>query len=325
MSSLCLYFIKAPEKNRWIKGDKYLRSFFRTLLRGKPRLGGVEKVFINLCKGLDCLGVDYRINVPFSELKLKDKVAILGAGKHCLDGYRQPNKIVAGIGLMTHPSEWPELCNEYPVVKYLQHSEWVNDIYKPYYGNRCEIWPVGIETEKWKPDTNIDKEFDFLIYDKIHWHYDEMNQNLLLPIRELLNRKNLRFTEVRYGNYRSDEYRQRLLKSKAMIFLSEHESQGIAYQEALSSGVPIFALDQGKLVDENYKIWGDQHKPTSSVPYFDERCGMKFKNLEGFELMIESFICKVNGFEFRPRDYVLENLTLEKSAQNFLEIVNSVY
>ncbi len=321
---ISLYFIKPPEKNRWIKGDKYIRSFIRTLLRGKPRLGGVEKVFINLCKGLDRLGIDYTVNTPFSQLKPSDKVAILGAGKHCLDGYNRSNKIVAGIGLMTHPSEWPELCNEYPIVKYLQHSEWVNDIYKPYYGSRCEIWPVGIETDMWKPDSTIEKEFDILIYNKIHWHFEEMNRVLVQPIKELLNEKNIKFTEVRYGNYHSDEYRKLLLKSKAMIFLSEHESQGIAYQEALSSGVPIFAWDQGKLVDENYKIWGDQHRPTSSVPYFDKRCGMKFNNFEGFKSNIDSFICKVNGFDFTPRDYILENLTLEKSAQNFLEIINSV-
>ena len=324
MSNLCLYFIKPPEKDRWIKGDKYLRSFIRRLLRGKPRPGGVEKVFINLCRGLDQLGIDYRVNVPFAQLKPKDKVAILGAGKHCLDGYNQPNKIVAGIGLMTHPSEWPELFDEYPVVKYLQHSEWANAIYKPYYGDRCEIWPVGIETEKWTPDKNIKKEFDFLIYNKINWHFEEMNRGLLQPIKELLKTKNLKFTELRYGNYHSEEYRQILLKSKAMIFLSEHESQGIAYQEALSSGVPILAWDQGKLVDKNYKIWGDEHKSTSSVPYFDQRCGMKFKNLGEFESIVDYFILKVNLFEFAPRDYILENLTLEKSTKIFLDIVNSV-
>ena len=324
MSSLCLYFIKPPEKNRWIKGDKYLRSFIRRLLRGKPRPGGVEKVFINLCRGLDQLGIDYRVNVPFSQLKPTDKVAILGAGRHCLDGYDKPNKIVAGIGLMTHPSEWSDLCDDYPIVKYLQHSEWVNNLYKPYYGSVCEIWPVGIETEKWKPDTSIEKELDFLIYNKIHWHYDEMNKNLLQPIRDSLSEKKFKFAEVKYGHYQPDEYRQMLLKSRAMIFLSEHESQGIAYQEALSSGVPILAWDQGKLIDGNYKIWGDEHKPTSSVPYFDDRCGIKFKDLEEFISVFDFFIFKVKHFEFSPREYILENLTLEKSTNKFLEIVNSV-
>lgn len=324
MSRLCLYFIKPPEKDRWFKGDRFLRSLLRRMLRGKSRPGGVEKVFINLCKGLDIIIEPYVVNLPFTLLKPDDRVAILGAGKHCLDGYVAPNKIVAGIGLMTHPSEWPDLCTTYPVVKYLQHSDWANNVYKPYFGDKCAIWPVGIETEKWKPSHEIQKHIDILIYNKIHWNNELQERELIQPIRDFLVSKKLKFIEVKYGHYKSEQYFKSLLNSKAMIFISEHESQGIAYQEALSTGVPIFAWDKGKLTDPNYKIWGDENMPTTSVPYFDDRCGMKFRDLTEFEAKFSEFYKKVEKNEFTPRDYILENLTLEICAQKFVDIVNSV-
>ncbi|TAF74503.1 MAG: glycosyltransferase family 1 protein [Bacteroidetes bacterium] len=322
--SLYLYFITPPERDRWIFGDRFVRSFIRRIIKGKRRQGGVEKVFINLCKGLNQIKQPYIVNLPFVQLQPKDIVCILGSGIHCLDGYNNPNKIVAGIGLMTHPSEWPNLCNEYPVMKYLQHSEWANSIYKPFYGDKCEIWPVGIDTEKWLPNYKIEKKLDFIIYNKVHWEYEAKEKELLQPIRNHLLSKNLNFVEIKYGYYHSNDFKRLLDCSKAMIFLSEHESQGIAYQEALSTNVPIFAWDQGKLLDPNYKIWGDENKPTSSVPYFDEKCGLRFRDLSEFESKFELFFSKVQNHEFKPREYILENLTLEKSALRFLEIVKSV-
>src|SRR5437763_14877911 len=124
MSRICLYFKREPERDRCIRGDRYVRPWIRPLIRGKSPVSGVDKVFVNLCKGLDCLGVRYETNIPFSKLQPNDRVGVLGRGRKCLDGYDKANPIVAGIGLMTHPSEWPTLCEEYPVAGYLQHSEW---------------------------------------------------------------------------------------------------------------------------------------------------------------------------------------------------------
>ena len=142
MNRLCLYYRPEPERDRWVPGDRFVRPIVRRLLRGQPRPGGLDKVFINLRLGLDRLGLPYIVNLPFRQLHPTDRVAVLGCGRHCLDGYRQPNPIVAGIGLMTHPSEWPTLCTDYPVVRYLQHSAWCDAVYRPYFSEHCAIWPV---------------------------------------------------------------------------------------------------------------------------------------------------------------------------------------
>ena len=323
MSQLHLYFIKPPEKDRWIKGDKYLRYFIRRLLRGKPRPGGVEKVFINLCRGLDQLGADYRVNVPFSQLKPSDKIAILGAGKHCLDGYNQPNKIVAGIGLMTHPSEWPDLCSQYPVVKYLQHSEWAADVYKPYFGNAvCDIWPVGIDTDYWSPVEPSEKKTDVLIYNKIRWNKEQLYPDLLEPIKTYLTSKKLSFKEIVYGEYAEKAYHELLTQSRSMIFLCEHESQGIACCEALSMDIPVLAWDNGYCLDPNRFLWGDETIPATSVPIFNEDCGERFDGMLNFESSADTFFQKLNEKKYSPRKFILQNITLKKSAETFLNFFN---
>lgn len=321
MSRICLYYKRESERDRWILGDRYIRPLLRRLLRGKARAGGLDKVFINLCLGLDKLGVKYEINLPFKEIKDDDLIGVLGCGRSCLNGYDRPNPIVAGIGLMTHPSEWSTLCADYPVVKYLQHSTWANDVYKPYFGDRCHIWPVGIDTEKWQDNLMTPKTTDFLIYNKIMWNYEITSKELLDPIRQLLTSKGLTFTELRYGFYKPQEYQKALEYCRSMIFLCEHESQGIAYQECLSSNVPILAWDQGECLDPNRFVWGMPHIPATSVPYWDDRCGVKFKDINDLSDQLEIFLSKLYANEFAARDYILENLTLEKCARDFVNIL----
>src|SRR6266481_7244690 len=120
MGRLCLYFRREPERDRWLRGDRFARPLARRLLRGKARLGGLDKVFINLCLGLDRLAIDYEVNLPFAQLRPDDRVGVIGRGRWALQGYDRTNRIVAGIGLMTHPSEWPTLCEDYSAVGHLQ-------------------------------------------------------------------------------------------------------------------------------------------------------------------------------------------------------------
>lgn len=324
MTRLCLYYIQELEHDRWLPGDRHVRAIVRRILRGAPRPGGVDKVFINLCLGLDRLNMKYEVNLPFDQLQADDLVGILGRGHSCLDGYNKPNPIVAGIGLMTHPSEWPDLCEQYPVVKYLQHSQWANEVYKPYFGDRCVIWPVGIDTLHWQPGSDQNKTTDFLIYNKIHWNHEHQERELLAPIRQALVERQLSFQELCYGSYKPQDYRIALGQCRAMIFLCEHESQGIAYQECLASGVPILAWDQGEVLDPNRFAWGTPHIPATSVPYWDERCGIKFKNFGEFSAKIDEFLDKQKRHEFAPRDYIMENLTLEICASKYLDIVNEI-
>lgn len=320
MSRICLYFRREPERDRWVAGDRLVRPLVRRIVRGKPRISGLAKVFTNLRLGLDRLGIQYEINLPFEHLREDDRVGVIGLGREALNGYGRSNPIIAGPGLMTHPSEWPDLCERYPVVRYLQHSAWANDVYKRYYGDKCAIWPVGIDTDTWTPADPGNKEFDLLIYDKIRWRRDKLMPEFLEPIRAELAHRKLRFMEIRYGHYDEAQYQQALRQSRSMLFLCEHESQGIAYQECLASGVPVLAWDQGWCLDPNRFAWGDPGIPATSVPYFDERCGLRFRNIDEFAERLSEFLdCRD---AFAPRDYILENLALRRCSGQFVQILH---
>lgn len=319
---LCLYYRTEPERSRWVPGDQYVRPWVRRLLRGKPRMGGVAKVFANLCLGLDRLGLAYEVNLPFPELRATDRVGVLGRGRYALAGYDRRNPVVAGIGLMTHPSEWPTLCSDYPVRTYLQHSEWTCNLYRPYFGERCAVWPAGIDTRAWNPDGRP-KDLDFLVYDKVQWDRDRRDADLIQPVLRALGRRGLTHAVLRYGAYDEPAYRELLARSRAMIFLTEHESQGLACQECLSCDVPVLAWNQGHYLDPNRFGWGLTDAPATSVPYFDARCGEVFRAADEFEDRLDLFLDKVGRQAYGPRSFVLEHLTLEASATAFVRFLDA--
>jgi hypothetical protein len=322
MSRVCLYFVREPERDRWLPGDRFVRPLVRRLVRGPSQLGGIDKVFVNLCLGLERLGIAYDVNLPFDRLRDDDRVGVVGRCRLALQGYDRANPIVAGSALMTHPSEWPTLCGDYPVAAYLQPCEWCNALYTPFYGDRCRIWPVGIDSHSWTPADHEKKQYDFLIYDKIRWQREALVPQLLDVIKAELKRKNLSFVEIRYGSYNEKQYREALQNCRAMIFLCEHEGQGLACQECLASDVPVLAWDQGWCLDPNRFVWGVPNIPATSVPYFDERCGVRFRNIEEFPEKLAEFLDRRP--RMAPRNYILDNLTLEKCSGHYLQILNDV-
>jgi glycosyltransferase involved in cell wall biosynthesis len=319
-----LYFKYPPQADRYVPGDRYIFALARKLFH-KARVSGIKKVLINLCRGFDELNIPYTVNFPFNKIKPNEAVVVLGLGKFALKGYHQPNPIIAGIGLMTHPAEWPALFTEYPVVKYLQHSTWTRDIYAKYYGDaNCDIWPAGIDTKKWTP-TLQPKQFDLLIYNKVMWDKIGTDHSLRQFILQKLSNMGISCREITYGQYTEVEYQSLLQQCRAMLFLCEHESQGFACCEALSMNVPVLAWDQGYWLDPNRRDWGTPIVKATSIPYFDERCGSSFINIDDFTIKFKPFWGKVLNNDYKPRDYILENLTLEKSAQKMISIINQVY
>lgn len=325
MNPINLYFREPPETDRLLAGDRYVRPLLRTLIRGK-KVSGVKKVFLNLCRGLDELQINYTINKPFDRLKNDEVVIVLGLGKYALQGYCRQNRIIAGIGLMTHPLSWPNLCKEYPIAKYLQHSHWANDIFIPYFGQDiCEVWPAGIDTAKWAPVIPRAPYYDFLVYNKIMWNKSQTETGLKKPILRKLETLGYTYAEITYGNYKEADFHKLLKGCRAMIFLCEHESQGFACCEAMAMDIPILAWDQGWWLDPEWSKPGDKAVPATSVPFFNAGCGATFLDYPDFEKKLGAFWEKVQQRCFQPRNYILENLTLKKSAERMLSLVSEVY
>lgn len=316
-------FYAEPNPDRWFKYDRYLRSMVRRIIRGKQKPGGVMMVALNLMRGLDKIGVNYRFNDYAYIEKHRDEIACIIGKPHLFLDKKWVNPVILGAGVFSHPIECPDIFEKHPNLKrFLVPGEWMRQMFEPYYGNKVLAWPTGIDTDKWQP-ADGDKPFDFLIYDKIRWEHDKYQAQLIDPIEQTLKNKNITYHHIKYGQYKPDELKYKLSQSKAVIFLCEHETQGLAYQQILSTNTPILAWDRGGYwQDPYYYPHKVKYKPVSSVPYWDERCGMKFTGAAEFKNKLNDFLDNINTF--KPRDYILENLTLEICAQKYVDIYLNV-
>jgi glycosyltransferase involved in cell wall biosynthesis len=318
-------FYQEPDPDRWFKYDRYLRKIIRRIFRGKPRPGGQMMVAINLMKGLDKLGVPYRFNdYKYARKHPNEIIGVIGK-PHLIFEKRFKNPILFGASVFSHPIDKPKLLEEFPnIKKILVPGPWIKNKFDEYYGGKNIIaWPVGIDTHTWNKQIKKAYKTDFLIYDKVRWDHDEFEKELINPIIDTLKAHNLTYDIIRYGSYNPNQLKEKVANCKAVIFLCEHETQGIAYQQILATNTPILAWDRGGFwQDPSYYPHKVKFQPVSSVPYWDSNCGEKFKKIEKFENTLKQFLIQFENYQ--PEKYILQNLSLEKCAQAYTDIYNSI-
>lgn len=318
-------FYEEPDEDRWFPFDRYPRRVVRRLVRGKYQPGGQARVFLNLCAGLDELGVPYRVNDYRHARRHPDELACIVGKPVVLDRVQWRNPILFGASVFSHPVDDPRLFQRLPVRKVLVPGPWMKVMCDPYWGERVEAWPVGIDTARWQPAGDDEKTVDVLLYNKIRWDHAEQEASLVEPIRAGLKAAGRTVLELRYGHYKEEDYHAALRRCRSMVFVCEHETQGIAYQQALSSGVPILAWDRGGAwQDPTYFPDRVVFSPVTSVPYWDERCGLRFVGATDFPAQWQRFHAAFTAGLYRPRDYILENLTLAQCARRYVDIAGDV-
>jgi len=310
--------------DRWFPGDRHIRPLLRRLVKGESFISGQRRVLLNLCAGLDRLGIRYRVNDYRYIQKHPEELACIIGRPFVLDWFKWKNPLLLGVAMYDHPVDAPERLNELQVKRVLVPCAWYADMFRPHWPH-VDAWPVGIDTDLWTPTPADRKSVDVLLYDKVRWDYERYEPELIEPIRRQLEASGRTVEVIRYGHYKEADYKAALARCRSMIFLCEHESQGIACQQALSSGVPVFAWDRGgPWQDPKYFPHKVQYEGgVSSVPYFDARCGMTFTDAASFTSGWSSFWSHVSAGGFTPRDYVVENLTLEKGARHYYEIAEA--
>ena len=283
-------------------------------------------IALELMKGFDKLGIPYRFNdFKYADEHPEELVCIIGK-PHLIFNRKWKNPILMGAGVYSHPVECPDLFIRYPnIKKFLVPGEWMKKMCEPYYEEKVIAWPVGIDTEKWSPEIkNASLKNDFLIYDKVRWEHDIFQSTLINPITEELTKRGLSYDYIRYGSYHPSELIEKLSHCRAVIFLCEHETQGIAYQQILATNTPILAWDRGGYWQDPAYYPQIKYEPVTSVPYWDVRCGSKFKDINSFSTALDRFLEHLSDKKYIPRDYILENLTLELSALKYLKIYEQI-
>ena len=255
---------------------------------------GPQKVFLNLIKGLDLIKIDYTIN----------RVSNFNC---CLNNHRRfwsnlPENTMMGPNLVVNPPDDVELFHKFKNI--LVPSSMVMDNYKKFdetNSTKFFVHATGIDTDMWDVNKNINR--DCLIY------FKNRNEQELEKLKEILDGKNITYYVLKYGSYYEEQLKEILTKVKFTILLTNTESQGIGYMEILSTNTPCFVYN---------KIYDDGKLRGLSTPYFNEECGIIYDNdIIGSDKKLTEFIDKLN--EFNPRNYIINNFTLIKSAKTLIE------
>ena len=315
-----LLFYEDVEADQLLPNDRYVRRAARRAyhaVTAGQSVSGFEIAFQMLRTALEQAGCRVVVNnAALARRHPAHPIGICGY-PHVLDGWSLPNPAVLGPGLFDHPLQAPALMHDPRFRSYLVPCAWYRDVFAPHYGDRCRVWFGGIDTNAWPDLAATRKDIDFLVYDKIRWNRDVLGPSLMQPVLSTLEQRGQRVHVLRRGAYDVAEYRALLGRARAVLFVCEHETQGLAYQEAMACNVPILAWDPGEWLDPQRASWTPDPVRASSVPYFDSMCGERFANATEFPVVLDRFLERRAGYT--PRAYVQRRLSLAESARVYLD------
>jgi hypothetical protein len=198
---------------------------------------------------------------------------------------------------------------------YIQPSLWVKELWGNVKNIPVHFFPFPVEIDKFKHDKDISEKKEVIIY------FKRRSPKELTYLKEFLDNKKINYHLFSYNDkYNEENYLKILKNTKYMLVLDAHESQGFALEEAMSCNVPLLVWNVKFLNQEegcNYpKVYA------TTIPYWDERCGEFFFEKEKFEETFEKFINNLNNY--KPREFILENLSVEKCSKLFEDIIKDL-
>ena len=200
-------------------------------------------------------------------------------------------------------------------VIYIQPSDWVRDFWQesPTCKNiKVASLPFGVDTDKFNEMLSFEKRTSVFLYYKSRSPAD---LTFMLNFLEKFN-INVRVFNCN-ARYKEEDYINYLHNSRFGIWLDAHESQGFALEEALSCNVPLFVWNITSLSQEygsNY-----QDIPATSIPYWDNRCGESFTTTSEIEDKFQKFMDNLTSY--KPREYILENLSMNVCENKLINII----
>ena len=269
-------------------------------------MNGPHKVVKNLLMSLDQEKIEYAINEEKYEHNFLLQYNDIAHEKHskieldnCIIGPQVWLFDTYGQFLIEHQDYYKKM---------IAPSQWVKDKFINKFNlpeNKLSVWPVGIETF----NNERDITYDCLIY------FKRREQKELDTVKQFLDGKNLTYKMVEYGGYGEDGFKDLVNQAKFCFLINGTESQGIAVQEIMSMGVPIIAWDIKEWLDqgEAYRV------PATSIPYWDERCGEVFFNIDELDVTFSKFYAKLD--EYDPKAFIKDNLSFECSIKTLLDIL----
>lgn len=233
-----------------------------------------------------------------------------------IDTSKYPNnKFIFGPHFSVFPTNLLYTINNiYKNAVYIQPSDWVSDMWI----NMGAKKNLPIKTLAFPPDVKKFAPREINTRNKVFVYFKSRNPTELMYVENLLKSKNIEYKIFDYvKRYNEEDYIQYLQESIYGIILGRHESQGFAIEEAMSCNVPLLVWNTRFMSQEHGYSYPDI--PCSTIPYWDNRCGEYFYNANELEKTFDIFISKLHTYE--PRKYILDNLSVEKCAENFIKLI----
>ena len=240
------------------------------------------------------------------------------------DTSRFPNKrFIFG----PHFSVFPDnrlfaINNRFQNAIYIQPSKWATKTWVDMTASR--ILPIKqfafpVDTERF---SSADTHLSPFSKTKVFIYFKSRDPNELKYVEKMLLKLNSEnVVEYKVFDYRKryneEDYLLWLKQSKYGIWVGCHESQGFALEEALSCNVPLLVWNVKSMNQEYGSRYADI--PATSISYWDERCGEYFYKECEFVEKYNKFISKLSTY--KPREFVLENLSVEVCGERFKELL----
>jgi len=176
-------------------------------------------------------------------------------------------------------------------------------------------FPFPVNIDKFNNNDNNDNKTQVLVYFK-----NRKMEELFLVIKCL---EKYNFNEIVVYNYniKYDEtnFINDIKKSKFGVVIAAHESQGFAIEEMLSLNLPLLVWSVLNFNQEE----GYEYPPfyATTVPYWDYRCGEVFYVSDELEEYFNIFLSKLHLY--KPREFIVENLSVKPCSIRFLNLINN--
>ena len=227
-------------------------------------------------------------------------------------------KIIFGPHFSVFPDKnlLEQINHKHHKVDYIILSDWIKNAWINMGADdylQLHAIPFPVDTEHFKPLPMKEKTEVFV-------YFKHRNPMELEFVKQILNARNISFTLFDYDRkYNETDYINCLQKAKYGIWLDAHESQGFALEEALSTNVPLLVWNITSMNQEYRSNY--ENIPATTTPYWDERCGESFTHPSQMEETFERFVIMNNLNKYKPREYILENLSVEACSKRFLELI----
>lgn len=283
--------------------------------RGKHNKSGFYVAFVGLVDALRAAGHTVRVN-DFRAARKNPTYPIGLAGyPSVLQHVRLPNPTIFGPGDPGYPDAAGKLAKRPNIRRIIQPSNWYVDFYRPTCGEKMLRCPVGLDLTDFPDARGYEKDVDVLIYDKIRWYRETLVETVRERLVRHLDALGLNHATLVYEHHTKRDYFQHLRRARTLAFLCEHETQGLACEEAMAMGLPVFAWDEGRLIDPSQIPYAPPGLKVSSVPYWDERCGVRFM-LNEMEPAFDRFWAARGSYDSRA--FVADALTPAETAQIYI-------